>query len=92
MTKADIVEKIQNEIGYNAKTSAEMLETVLGILKGTLASGEKIKIAGFGNFEVRHKADRRGRNPHTGEDIVIAARRILTFKPSNVLRQVINGN
>jgi integration host factor subunit alpha len=92
MTKADIVERIHNKIGYNAKTSADMLETVLGIMKNTLESGEKIKIAGFGNFEVRQKADRRGRNPQTGEPINIEARRILTFKPSNVLRQAINGN
>lgn len=92
MTKADIVERIQNKMGFNAKTSSEMLETVLDIMKSTLGSGEKIKIASFGNFEIKHKADRRGRNPQTGEVIAISARQILTFKPSNVLRQAINGN
>jgi integration host factor subunit alpha len=59
-------------------------------MKSTLETGEKLKIAGFGNFEVKQKADRRGRNPQTGETITIEARRILTFKPSNVLKTAIN--
>ena len=67
-----------------------MLETVFAIMKSTLESGEKLKISGFGNFEVKQKADRRGRNPQTGEAITIEARRILTFKPSTLLRQAIN--
>jgi len=67
-----------------------MVETVFSIIKNTLETGEKIKIAGFGNFVVKQKADRRGRNPQTGETITIAARRILTFKPSQVLKNAIN--
>jgi integration host factor subunit alpha len=67
-----------------------MVESVFIILKNTLESGEKIKIAGFGNFVVKQKADRRGRNPQTGDTITIAARRILTFKPSQVLKNAIN--
>jgi integration host factor subunit alpha len=67
-----------------------MLESVLSIMKETLESGEKLKIAGFGSFEVKQKKDRRGRNPQTGESITIEARRILTFKPSDVLRNAIN--
>ena len=67
-----------------------MLETVFLIMKNTLESGEKLKISGFGNFEVKQKADRRGRNPQTGEAITIEARRVLTFKPSTLLRQAIN--
>jgi len=63
---------------------------VFDIIKSTLESGEKIKIAGFGNFIVKEKADRRGRNPQTGEEIVISARKILTFKPSQVLKSAIN--
>lgn len=90
MTKADIVERIQTKIGFTKKESAEMLESVLTIMKITLETGEKIKIAGFGNFEVKQKKDRRGRNPQTGESIMIDARRILTFKPSSILRQAIN--
>jgi integration host factor subunit alpha len=67
-----------------------MMEAVFSILKKTLEAGEKIKIAGFGNFEVKQKKDRRGRNPQTGETITIEARQILTFKPSNLLRNAIN--
>lgn len=67
-----------------------MVESVFSIIKNTLETGEKIKIAGFGNFVVKQKADRRGRNPQTGETITIAARRILTFKPSQVLKNAIN--
>ena len=90
MTKADIVERIHQKIGFTKKESSEMVETVFSIIKSTLEVGEKIKIAGFGNFVVKQKADRRGRNPQTGETITITARRILTFKPSQVLKNAIN--
>jgi integration host factor subunit alpha len=91
MTKADIVEKIQAGTGLPKKESAEMMEAVFSIMKTTLESGETLKISGFGSFLVKQKADRRGRNPQTGEAITIEARRILTFKPSTVLRQAINS-
>ena len=91
MTKADIVEKIHQKIGFSKKESAEIVESVFSVLKSTLETGEKIKIAGFGNFVVKQKADRRGRNPQTGDTIVINARRILTFKPSQVLKSAINS-
>lgn len=90
MTKADLVERIQSATGFSKQESTDMLETVFGIIKATLESGEILKISGFGNFEVKQKADRRGRNPQTGEAITITARRILTFKPSTVLRRAIN--
>lgn len=90
MTKSDMVEKIYDKIGFSKKESAELVELVFDIIKSTLESGEKIKIAGFGNFIVKEKADRRGRNPQTGEEIVISARKILTFKPSQVLKSAIN--
>jgi integration host factor subunit alpha len=90
MTKADIAERIQANTGFTKKDSSEMLESVFSIIKNTLEAGEKIKIAGFGNFEVKQKKDRRGRNPQTGESITIEARKILSFKPSNLLRQAIN--
>lgn len=91
MTKADIVEKIYEKVGFSKKESAELVEMVFDIMKGTLEKGEKIKVAGFGNFEVKDKADRRGRNPQTGEEIIINARKILTFKPSQVLKSLINS-
>ena len=91
MTKADIAEKIQAEIGLTKKESAEMMESVFSLMKSTLKSGETLKIPGFGSFIVKQKKDRRGRNPQTGETITIEARRILSFKPSTVLKQAING-
>jgi integration host factor subunit alpha len=91
MTKSDMVEKIYEKIGFSKKESAELVEMVFDIIKNTLETGEKIKIAGFGNFVVKEKADRRGRNPQTGEEIVISARKILTFKPSQVLKASINA-
>jgi integration host factor subunit alpha len=91
MTKADIVEKIYEKVGISKKESAELVEQVFDLIKVTLEAGEKIKIAGFGNFIVKEKADRRGRNPQTGDEIVISARKILTFKPSQVLKAEINS-
>lgn len=91
MTKADIVEKVYSKVGLSKKESADLVEQVFKILKATLESGEKIKIAGFGNFVVKAKADRRGRNPQTGEAMTIVARRILTFKPSVILKQAMNS-
>jgi integration host factor subunit alpha len=90
MTKADIVNRIQAETSLTRKESADILESVLSIMKTTLETGEKVKIAGFGNFEVKQKKDRIGRNPQTGETITIEARRILTFKPSVMLKNAIN--
>jgi len=91
MTKVDIVEKIHTSTGFPKKESAAILESLFNIIKRTLESGEKIKLAGFGNFEVKKKKDRRGRNPQTGEAITIEARKVLTFKPSTVLLHAING-
>ena len=90
LTKIDIVDIINNQMGLSKKDSAELIESVLSILKSTLGAGEKIKIAGFGTFEVKQKNDRRGRNPQTGETIIIDARRILSYKPSNLLKTRIN--
>lgn len=91
MTKADIVEKIYEKVGFSKKESAEVVELVFDIIKNTLEKGDKLKIAGFGNFVVKAKADRRGRNPQTGDEIIISARKILTFKPSQVLKSAINN-
>lgn len=91
MTKADLVENVYLRTGFSKKESADIVETVFDLMKSTLEAGEKIKIAGFGNFLVKEKASRRGRNPQTGDEITISARRILTFKPSQVLKAAING-
>lgn len=90
MTKADIVEKIHTTTGLSKKDSAEMMESVFAIIKEALEAGESIKVSGFGNFEVKQKDARRGRNPQTGEAITIEARKVLTFKPSTLLRQAVS--
>lgn len=90
MTKADIFENVSDNLGLTKKEAIEYTEAVFALMKSTLETGEKLKIAGFGNFEVKHKADRRGRNPQTGETITIEARRVLTFKPSTILKKSIN--
>jgi integration host factor subunit alpha len=91
MTKADIVERIYEKIGFSKKESADIVDLVFNIMKETLERGEKIKISGFGNFIVRAKHARRGRNPQTGEAMEISARKVLTFKPSPILRSAVNG-
>ena len=90
MTKAEIVEQIYERVGFSKKESADLVEKVFEIIKQTLEAGEKVKISGFGNFVVREKNARKGRNPQTGEEIVLEARRVLTFKPSLVLKNLLN--
>jgi integration host factor subunit alpha len=92
MTKADIVENVYEALGvYSKKEAAEIVEVVFEAVKDTLAQGEKLKISGFGNFVVRPKQERIGRNPKTGSQITISARKVLTFKPSQVLKNALNG-
>ena len=90
MTKADIVEKVCETNGFSKKESAQILEQVFDILKTTLEGGDNIKIPGFGSFTVRAKADRLGRNPQTGEEIMIKSRKVISFKPSAILREAVN--
>jgi integration host factor subunit alpha len=79
-------------VGISKKEAADLVEMVFDTIKGTLADGTKIKISGFGNFVVREKRSRIGRNPQTGETIEISARRVLTFRPSQVLRAEVNSS
>jgi integration host factor subunit alpha len=90
MTKADIVETIYEKVGLSKRESARIVDLIFDIIKGKLENGENIKLSGFGSFAVRDKKARRGRNPQTGEEITISARRVLSFKPSDVLRKRIN--
>ncbi len=92
MTKADIVEAMYEKVGFSKKEAGDLVELIFDTLKGTLAQGQKIKISGFGNFIVREKRARVGRNPQTGDSIEISARRVLTFRPSQVLRAEVNGS
>ena len=90
MNKADLIEKISLMTAFTKKESSEIVERVFDVVRSTLEAGENIKIAGFGNFEVKEKAARRGRNPKTGETLEITSRKVLTFKPSQVLKKSIN--
>ncbi len=91
LTKADLIDSIYNQIDLPKAKSAHLVESVLEIIKKTLESGEDILISGFGKFSVKEKNDRRGRNPHTREDLMLDARRVVTFRCSGVLRDKING-
>ncbi len=90
MTKADIIESVYERIGFSKKEAAEAVEVVFETMKSTLAAGEKIKVSGFGNFVVRGKRARVGRNPQTSAVITISERKVLTFKPSQVLKDALN--
>ena len=91
VTKADIVQAVLEETGFTKKKSIETVEILLEIIKGPLASGEDVLVSGFGKFKVRQKCERIGRNPNTGEDKMISARRVVTFTCSGKLREKING-
>lgn len=91
MTKADIVHAVYTKLGgFSKKESADLVDLVFETMKETLGRGEKIKISGFGNFVLRDKRQRQGRNPQTGEPIVITERRVLNFKASQLLKQALN--
>lgn len=91
MTKADLVEKVYERLGFSKKEAADLVELVFETLKENITSAEKVKISGFGNFVVRSKRSRVGRNPQTGDQITISARHVLTFRPSQVLKAMLNG-
>jgi integration host factor subunit alpha len=91
MTKAEIVQALYSKVGgFSRKESAELVDLVFEMMKETLGKGEKIKVSGFGNFVLRDKRQRPGRNPQTGEPIKISERRVLTFKASQILKQALN--
>ena len=87
MTKGDIVEGIHEKVGFSKKEAGDVVESIFEIIKQRLEAGEKVKISGFGNFVVNQKRPRKGRNPQTGEEIIITGRRVLTFKASQVLKK-----
>jgi integration host factor subunit alpha len=92
MTKADIIENIFEKVGFSKKDVAEVVELVFETIKESLEKEQNIKISGFGNFMLRKKRARRGRNPQTGNDMTITARKVLTFKPSQLLKDAVNIN
>ena len=91
LTKHDIAEQIQAGLGFPQNKSVEITESLLELVKASLESGDDVLVSGFGKFCVKDKKERKGRNPATGEDAVIPARRMVTFKCSGKLRDKVNG-
>jgi integration host factor subunit alpha len=90
LTKVDLIDSIYNQLNLPKTKSAELVESLLEIIKKALENGEDVLISGFGKFCVKDKRKRRGRNPQTGEDLMLGERRVVTFKCSGVLRSKIN--
>ncbi len=91
ITKASIAKTIHNCLGFTNLRSAQLVDSLLEAIKGSLENGDDVLITGFGKFRVKEKGRRRGRNPQTGEDLMLDARRVVTFRCSGVLRDKING-
>jgi integration host factor subunit alpha len=91
LTKYTVVEKLQSDLGFPKKQALETVESLIEIIKATLESGEDLLVSGFGKFIVKEKNERKGRNPATGEDAIIPARRVVTFKCSGRLKGMVNG-
>lgn len=92
LTKADIAEVIHNRVGRTKKQSAELVDCLFEIIKGTLGDEEDVLISGFGKFSVRERKERKGRNPLTGKPLMLPAKKVVTFKCAGKLRDKINGN
>ena len=91
LTKADIIQNINQELGFPKNKSTELVEQLTETIKSTLASGEDVLVSGFGKFCVNDKKERRGRNPATGDSMMLRPRKVVTFKCSGKLRRKING-
>jgi integration host factor subunit alpha len=92
LTKAELAELLFERLGLNKRESKDMVEAFFDIIHGTLVSGADVKMSGFGNFNIRRKAPRPGRNPRTGEAIPIKARNVVTFHASHKLKGVVQGD
>ena len=92
LTKADIIESVHQQLGFPKKKSNDVVEQLIETIKSTLASGKDVLVSGFGKFCVNDKKERRGRNPATGEDLMLRPRRVVTFKCSGKLRRKMNGS
>ncbi len=90
LTRADLIEAVYREVGLSRKSSSDLVEQLLAELSDSLVKGDSVKISSFGNFTVRQKNRRIGRNPKTGEEVPIEPRRVLVFRSSNILKERIN--
>ena len=91
VTRAQLGEAVYQEVGLSRHESADMVESILSEISGALQKGETVKVSSFGSFSVRHKGQRIGRNPKTGQEVPILPRTVLVFRPSNVLKGRINS-
>jgi len=91
LTKAHLIDTIYNRFDFPKNKSAQVVESLIEVLKSTLANGEDVLISGFGKFWVKDKRERRGRNPQTGDDLMLGSRRVVNFRCSGVLRGKLNG-
>ncbi len=91
LTKADIADYLFNELGLNKREAKEIVERFFEEIRAALERGEQVKLSGFGNFDLREKKERPGRNPKTGEAIPITARRVVTFRPGQKLKAKVDG-
>jgi integration host factor subunit alpha len=91
LTKADIIESVHQHLGFPKKKSDEVVEQLIETIKSTLTSGEDVLVSGFGKFSVNDKKERKGRNPATGDSMMLRPRKVVTFKCSGKLRKKING-
>lgn len=92
LTKADLAERLYEELGLNKREAKEMVEAFFEEIRAALSTGEQVKLSGFGNFDLRDKGQRPGRNPKTGEEIPISARRVVTFRPGQKLKSRVEEN
>ena len=92
LTKADVVENLMDNNGYNRTQASELLETLLELIKSTLSMGEDVMVSNFGKFKVNEKGKRRGRNPATGDAMILQQRRVVTFQCARKLREMVNGD
>lgn len=91
LTRMDLSEAVFREVGLSRNESAQLVESIIRLMSDTLASGEQVKISSFGTFSVRDKTERIGRNPKTGEEVPISPRRVLSFRPSHLMKERIAG-
>lgn len=91
LTKADMAERLYSEVGLNKREAKEFVDAFFESMRDTLASGEQVKLSGFGNFDLRQKNERPGRNPKTGEEIPISARRVVTFRQGQKLKDRVDA-
>jgi integration host factor subunit alpha len=91
LTKSDIVEDLNNEIGLNKREAKELVDMFFNDIKNLLSEGYEVKLSGFGNFQLRNKSARPGRNPRTGENVEVSARKVVTFKSGQKLKESVKA-